>query len=96
MRHFEICLDRNREEGWKRIPVKPLDLPSRVLSLNMGNGLPRPECNHETPPAEEKNSAIDIGKGVENRDGPSFVVHWIDFGGLPQGSDLEGHGGYIG
>jgi hypothetical protein len=30
--------------------------------------LPRPESNHETPPAKEENSAIDISKGVEDRD----------------------------
>lgn len=54
--------------------------------------LPRPEGNHETKPAEEENSAIDISKGVEDRNGPSFVVDWVDLWGLPQGSDLEAHG----
>jgi hypothetical protein len=55
------------------------------------DGLPRPEGNHETKPAKEENSAIDISKGVEDRNGPSFVVDWVDLGGLPQGSDLEAH-----
>lgn len=56
------------------------------------DGLPRPESNHETKPAEEENPAIDISEGVEDRNGPSFVVDWVDFRGLPQGSDLEAHG----
>lgn len=78
--------------GGKAYLSEPLDLPSRVLPWSVGNNLPGPESNHETPPAEEENSTVDIGEGIEDRNGSSFVVYWIDLGCLPQGSDLEAHG----
>ena len=60
-----------------------------------GFDLPRPESNHEAPPAEEEHSSVYI-EGVEDGNGTSLVIDGIDLWRLPERRDLETHGDFRG
>lgn len=73
-----------------------LAAPSCVFSNKEGAlakySLPREERHHETKPREEKDAAMSV-KRVEDGNGTGLAIDRIELGRLPEGSDLESHGG---